>query len=73
MQPFTADDLRSALAALAQQLGRRGAHARLYVIVGAAMILAHGASHATRDIDAAIEGDYDVVTEAVLAIAREPN
>ena len=37
------------------------------------MILAHGTSHATRDIDASIEGDYEAVTEAVLAIARERN
>lgn len=71
VQPFTAEDLQAALTELAERLRRRGARASLYVVGGAAMILAHGAAHATRDIDAAIEGDYQAVTAAVLAIARE--
>ena len=71
VQPFSAEALRSALESLAGRLARRDAHARLYIVGGAAMILAHDAPHATRDIDAAIDGDYQAVTDAVLAIARE--
>ena len=73
MQPFTADDLRSALADLANRLQRRNARACLYVTGGAAMLLAHNATHATRDINAAISGDYEAVIDAVLQIARERN
>lgn len=71
MRPFDADELHAALGTLADRLQQRCAHARLYVVGGAAMILAHGATHSTIDVDAAIDGDYQAVIDAVREIARE--
>ncbi|WP_419853288.1 DUF6036 family nucleotidyltransferase [Candidatus Poriferisodalis sp.] len=73
MRPFDADELHAALGTLADRLQQRRANARLYVVGGAAMILAHGATHSTLDVDAAIEGDYQTVIDAVRGIARERN
>lgn len=73
MRPFDAHEMHAALDTLAQRLQQRRAHARLYVVGGAAMILAHGATHSTLDVDAAIEGHYQAVIDAVRGIARERN
>jgi hypothetical protein len=49
------DAALAALTELAAELESEGLHARIYVVGGAAMMLAHGAQRTTRDIDAAFE------------------
>ena len=48
----------------------RGEQGRVYVVGGAAMLLAHSADRATRDIDAAIEHGFAAVTEAARIVAQ---
>ncbi len=58
-----------ALTALGEDLERRGVAAKLYVVGGAVMVLAHDSRDATMDVD----GDFyprDSVTEAAREIAR---
>lgn len=66
-----ATDIRCALEDLAERIARHGSSAQPYVAGGAAMVLAHGADHATRDIDVAIVDGYEIVTEQAACIARE--
>ena len=49
------DDLLDALGEVAAILHSRGQRGRVYVVGGAAMMLAHSVNRATQDIDAAIE------------------
>ena len=71
MQPLSAGELRAALGEVAGRLQRRGRRARVYVVGGAAMVLAHGADRLTRDIDAAVIEGHGPLLEEVRAVARE--
>ena len=71
MEPLSRELLLAALDDLAERLRVRNTHARLYIAGGAAMILAHDAQRATRDIDSAIAEGYEAVLDAVREIARE--
>jgi hypothetical protein len=58
-----------AMAALGEDLKRRGVAAKLYIVGGAVMVLAHDSRDATMDVD----GDFyprDTVMEAAREIAR---
>ena len=58
-----------AIAALGEDLQRRGVAAKLYIVGGAVMVLAHDSRDATMDVD----GDFyprDTVMEAAREIAR---
>ena len=67
---FTRAGLLDALDELATIMESRGEQGRVYVVGGAAMILAHSADRATRDIDAAIEHGFAAVTEAARIVAQ---
>ncbi len=58
------DDLLDALRELAAIMQLRGQHGRVYVVGGAAMMLAHSANRTTRDIDAAFEEGYSAIIDA---------
>ena len=67
---FTRAGLLDALEELSTIMESRGEQGRVYVVGGAAMILAHSADRATRDIDAAIEHGFTAVTEAARIVAQ---
>lgn len=71
MEPLSAAELRAALGEVAGRLQRRGRQARVYVVGGAAMVLAYGADRLTRDIDAAVIEGHGPLLEEVRALARE--
>jgi hypothetical protein len=62
-------EIIDALTALADELGRRGVVAEMYVVGGAAIALAFDERRATRDIDAVFE-PKDVVYEAAAVVAE---
>lgn len=62
-------EIIDALTALANELGRRGVVAEMYVVGGAAIALAFEERRATRDIDAVFE-PKDVVYEAAAVVAE---
>ena len=64
------DDLLDALGEVAAIMHRRGQHGRVYVVGGAAMMLAHSVNRATRDIDAAIEEGYSAIIDAARIVAE---
>ncbi len=63
-------DLLDALGEVAAIMDGRGQRGRVYVVGGAAMMLAHSADRATQDIDAAIEEGYAAVTDAARVVAE---
>ena len=67
---FTRAGLLDALEELASIIESRGEEGRVYVVGGAAMILAHSADRATRDIDAAFEHGFAAVSEAARIVAK---
>ena len=71
MRPLGAGELRAALGEVAGRLQRRGRRARVYVVGGAAMVLAYGADRLTRDIDAAVIEGHGPLLEEVRGVARE--
>ena len=71
MVPLSAGELRAALGEVAGRLQRRGLRARIYVVGGAAMVLAYGADRSTRDIDAAVIEGHGPLLEEVRVVARE--
>ena len=58
--------MEAALEDLSATLDQRGIHARIFIVGGAAMVLAFDARFSTDDVDAAVEPQ-----DAVLAVARE--
>lgn len=64
------ETLEGALSRLAERLDRRGVVGEVYVVGGAAMVLAYRARLATRDLDAVFAPDSPVRTEA-WAVAAE--
>jgi hypothetical protein len=63
------DEMIAALSAVGAELERRGIAAKLYIVGGAVMVLAHDSRDATFDVD----GDFyprDAVTEVASDIAR---
>ena len=67
---MTRGDLINALTDLGHQLAQRGIQARLYVVGGAVMVLAHDSRDATADID----GDFyphDEVIDVARDVARD--
>ena len=58
------DGLLDALRELAAIMQLRGQHGRVYVVGGAAMMLAHSVNRATQDIDAAFEEGYSAIIDA---------
>lgn len=67
---FDRAEIRSALEDLAQRLDRRQVAARIFVVGGAAMALAHYDRPATRDIDA-LFAPADLVAAAAAAVGRD--
>ena len=67
---FTGAGMIEALEELAGIMESRGEQGRVYVVGGAAMLLAHSADRATRDIDAAFEHGFAAVTEAARIVAQ---
>ena len=65
------DDLLDALGEVAAIMHRRGQRGRVYVVGGAAMMLAHSANRATQDIDAAIEHGYSAIMDAARVVAKQ--
>lgn len=63
-------EIMAALAALAEELQRRGVSAEMYVVGGAAIALALDERRSTRDIDAVFE-PKSVVYEAAAAVAEQ--
>ena len=63
--------LRRAFDALSRHLGEREVRAHIYVVGGAAMVLAHGSSRLTRDVDALAIDRRDEVLEAAGRVAEE--
>src|SRR6266704_1414711 len=63
-------DLERAFSALGERLVCRGVVADLFVIVGAAMAMAYGATRVTRDVDAMFV-PHGVVVEESRAVADE--
>lgn len=63
--------LQRAFACLARHLGERNIRAHVYVVGGAAMILAHRAQRATRDVDALAIDRRDEVLAAAGRVAEE--
>ena len=59
--PLSADDIRTAFAALAEELNTEKQHAEMIVAGGAALVLLYGARETTKDIDA-----YFITPEAVV-------
>lgn len=64
-------DLLDALGEVAAILHSRGQRGRVYVVGGAAMMLAHSVNRATQDIDVAIEHGYSAVTDAARIVAEQ--
>lgn len=56
---------------LSRQLAARDIRAHIYVVGGAAMVLAHRAERLTRDVDALAIDRRDEVLEAAAEVARE--
>ncbi|MDE0495016.1 MAG: DUF6036 family nucleotidyltransferase [Acidimicrobiaceae bacterium] len=65
------NDLLDALGEVAAIMHSRGQRGRVYVVGGAAMMLAYSADRATQDIDAAIEEGYSAVTDAARIVAEQ--
>ena len=65
------DRLGRLLDALDDRLRRANVRARLYVVGGAAMLLAHGRTRATSDVDARIDAANEAVIAAVADVAAE--
>lgn len=63
-------ELRAALSEVAEVLQRQHLTARVYVVGGAAMVLAYGADRSTRDIDALILDHHGPVIDAVRQVAQ---
>jgi len=64
-------DLLDALGEVAAIMHSRNQRGRVYVVGGAAMMLAYSADRATQDIDAAIEEGYSAVTDAARIVAEQ--
>ena len=64
------DELLDALRELATIMQLRGQHGRIYVVGGAAMMLAHSVNRATQDIDAAFEEGYAAIIDAARDVAE---
>ena len=63
--------LRRAFDGLSRQLATRDIRAHIYVVGGAAMVLAHRSARLTRDVDALAIDRRDEVLEAAGEVARE--
>ncbi len=68
---LTRGDLLDAMGEVAAIMDGRGQRGRVYVVSGAAMMLAHSADRATQGIDAAIEEGYAAVTDAARIVAEQ--
>ncbi len=68
---FTREDIVRALEALSERLAEREIRAHIYVVGGAAMMLAHRRSKGTVDVDALMIDPREVVMEAASEVARE--
>ena len=66
----SAEDLLAGLRRLGAKMARRGLTADVYVVGGAALVIAYRARPATRDIDAVFAPDSEV-TAAAAEVARE--
>ena len=63
--------IQKAFSGLSRNLGVRDVRAHIYVVGGAAMVLAHRASRATRDVDALAIDRREEVLAAAGEVARE--
>jgi len=66
---FSKRRILSALSALADELGQRGVRGKLFVVRGAAMVLAYSARRSTRDVDAIFEPKSSIY-DAARAVAE---
>ncbi len=64
------DDLLAGLGEVADLMSERGQRGRLYLVGGAAMVLAYSSGRGTQDVDAAIEEGYAAVMAAVHEVAE---
>lgn len=65
------EELGQAFDALSDRLAARGIRAHLYVVGGAAMLLAHRRSKSTMDVDALVIDPRPAVLEEAKAVGRE--
>ena len=65
------DRLGRLLDALNDRLRRANVRASLYLVGGAAMLLAYGRTRATSDVDVRIDAANEAVTAAVADVAAE--
>ncbi|MHB2023553.1 MAG: hypothetical protein ACYCO3_09530 [Mycobacteriales bacterium] len=63
--------LQDALERLAHHLYRRGVHAELYLFGGGAMVLAHNAREATKDLDTVIRQHHGPVLAEARTVAEQ--
>lgn len=63
--------IERAFRALSRKLGARGVRAHIYVVVGAALVMAHRRSRSTRDVDALTLDHREEVLESAADVARE--
>ncbi len=65
------DELREAFRRLADHLRRRRVVGHIYVVGGAAMVLAYDAERITRDVDALLVEAHGPITDAAFGVAAE--
>lgn len=68
--PLGREELERAFEALSDRLAARGVRAHLYVVGGAAMLLAHRRSASTTDVDALVIDPRSTVLEEAKAVGR---
>ena len=61
-------EITEALGELARRIDRHGVSARVYIVGGAAMVMAYDADRMTLDIDGLIERNYSAVIDSVIEI-----
>ena len=68
--PLSADDIKRAFAALAEEMARQGRQAELVVVGGAALVLLFRARESTKDVDAYfVAPEASVLRDAAEAVA----
>ena len=73
MEALDVATFRQALSEVAERLQRRGIHARMYLVGGAAMAFAYDATRLTRDLDGLVTLGHGPLMEEARELARRPH